>query len=244
MISECGIRIAECGMHDPRELCSAAVGARAGIRAPQSRIPQSAIRSPQSRRAFTLVELLVVITILGILTALVLGVAAVAAGTARQARSEAMVARLHTLVVDYWDSFRNRRVELNDTVELQINSLAANNIPTGPALAEARLYGLRETLILEVPDRWSDLLGMSLGDAADAPPPAANARAPGYLAARPALTQMFLRRYEQVRSATNKLKNAPNTVGDLRQNQGAECLYMIVTMATADGEARGMFKES
>src|SRR5690606_827021 len=44
--------------------------------------------------------------------------------------------------------------------------------------------------------------------------------------------------------AINSLTGDPNTAEVITDNQGAECLYMIVMFATADGEARGLFAEN
>ena len=47
------------------------------------------------------------------LAALVLGVAAVAGETAREQHSKHVVQRLHTLLMDHYNTFKNRRVRLN-----------------------------------------------------------------------------------------------------------------------------------
>src|SRR5690606_39906930 len=44
--------------------------------------------------------------------------------------------------------------------------------------------------------------------------------------------------------AINSLTGDPNTAEVITDNQGAECLYMIVMYATANGEARGLFNEN
>src|SRR4051812_39183461 len=64
------------------------------------------------RSAVTLIELLVVMLIISILAALVLGVAAIASETARQAQSRHLVERLHTLLTDYYGTYKTRRVKL------------------------------------------------------------------------------------------------------------------------------------
>ena len=63
-------------------------------------------------RGVTLVELLITILIISILAALILGVAAVAGETAREAQTRNIVTRLHTLLAEYYDTYKTRRVQL------------------------------------------------------------------------------------------------------------------------------------
>jgi prepilin-type N-terminal cleavage/methylation domain-containing protein len=222
------------------------------------RTRHSALRT---RSGFTLIELLVVILIISILAALVLGVAAVAAETARQSQSRHIVERLHTLLIEHWDTYKSRRVKLrvSDTgasppngIEDQITTAFANNpAAKNRALAEARLYAMREMMLMEVPDRWSDVLlndvgtgplGQNDGDPS-APRPVAQANAPLYLSGRTELSNVYLRRYASLVGRINTITGIANTAGDIKRNQGAECLYMIVTLACGDGEARTMFGE-
>ncbi len=86
------------------------------------------------------------------------------------------------------------------------------------AAALARLRAIRELMKMEMPDRWSDVINdpVLLLDR-------------GGTARRTALSQAYLRRHDA-------LSPAPST-----QFQGAECLYMIITMATGEGEALSFF---
>jgi prepilin-type N-terminal cleavage/methylation domain-containing protein len=212
--------------------------------------PHSALRT---RAGVTLIELLVVILIISILAALVLGVAAVAGETARQAQTKHMVERLHTLLTEFYGTFKTRRVRLNPAVEAKINGDTTKTAAQKrQLLAEARLYALREIMLMEIPDRWSDVL------LAPVPTPAGGAvpMAPIYVVAtgsttstgqtgfglygRTPLAAAYLRRYQQI--AANAV--TADQVTALTDNQGAECLYMIITMACGDGEARSQFKEA
>jgi prepilin-type N-terminal cleavage/methylation domain-containing protein len=197
------------------------------------------------RRGFTLIELLVAITIIGILAGLILGVASVAGETARHRQTEQIIARLHTLLMEHYDTYKTRRVALRQQVIDGINDPKSrlSGAEKGRALAEARLYALRELMLMEVPDRWSDILLTAVP-----PTNAGNVAAwyPIYLDVsgssngRTELANVYLRRYFQY--ARNA--NTQEEVESLTDNQGAECLYLIITLATGEGEARGLFGES
>lgn len=226
---------------------------------------RSDLRQPrfQSSRAFTLVELLVAMAIISILGALLVGVAAVATETARRARSEQMVSRLHTLLVDYYEGFQNRRVELSElrrgnsdpigagaaiddalspvkTTDLQ--QLRLNQRNRGRMLAAGRLYALRELMIMEMPDRWSDLMLTAVANLNDLRDN--NVRPPVYASERSGLSRLMVRKLLALRGQTNAITGDPNTIEEILANQSAECLYLVITLATGDGEARGLFSES
>lgn len=193
------------------------------------------------RRGMTLVELLVAILIIAILGALVIGVAAVAGETARESRTRNMVDRLHTLVMEHMDTYKNRRIKLSPTVEQTIsqnNSLIDRQ--KREAIAEARLYAVREMMLSEMPDRWSDVLLSPVPSS----PSVNDGLAPLYLPQRTSLSNVYLRRYQQLVGRENTITGNRNTRADILSNQGAECLYLLVTLATADGEARTLFHES
>lgn len=190
---------------------------------------------PRLSFGITLIELLITMLIISILAGLILGVASVAGETAREAHTRNMVARLHTLLMQHYDTYKTRRVRLTPALEAEIDSRFAGNATVrGRVLAEARLYALREMMVMEIPDRWSDVL---LTDVGNAP------LAPLYLAVRPELANFYLRRYVALTSRKNDLTGKTNTAEELIRNQGAECLYMVITLATGDGEARTLFHE-
>lgn len=104
---------------------------------------QEATRS--LRAAFTLVELLVVITIIGILAAMVLGVLNSARETARRSRTEALIAKLDVIVLERYDSYRTRRVSIDTR---------GKNPQTASVM---RLDAIRETMRMEMPQCWDDV---------------------------------------------------------------------------------------
>jgi hypothetical protein len=124
--------------------------------------------------------------------------------------------------------------------------LNANSAVKGRLRAEARLYALREMILMEVPDRWSDVLLNSVPST----PSSAVALSPVYLDVsystngRTELANLYLRLYGRIAAATNKNSGNPNTKNDILANQSAECLYMIIMNACGDGEARTLFPES
>jgi len=203
-----------------------------------SRTISSTGGSAAARPAFTLIELLVTISIIAILGTLLLGAAAVAAETGRAARTKQMITRLHTLLMEHYETYRDRRVDLDPTIESYINTVSG--VRKGELIAEARMHALRETMITEMPDHWSDILL--------APVPANPARvslpSPALYAdmgrsgiRRTALGELLFRKYQRI-AARSPSREA------LLKNQSAECLYLVIMFATGDGKARGLFKES
>lgn len=214
-----------------------------------------------SRWGMTLVELLIAISIIAILSALLLGVAGKAGETAREARTKQLITRLHSLVQERYESYRTRRVELMGYSDTSVHrtSLTTNGGFAFPSdikpfgqepriTTYTRLAGLRELVKLEMPDRWSDIVGppgLPTDDDDDAPT-IDSIQTLEFLRETPSLHSLYLRKYNELadNNFLNSETNAPNTVGALRENQNAEMLYMVVMNATADGEARGLFKET
>ncbi|TWT38020.1 hypothetical protein KOR34_29880 [Posidoniimonas corsicana] len=186
------------------------------------------------RTGFTLVELLVTMAIIAILASMLLGASTLAMNTARVSRTESLVTRLHTLLSQHYDSFRHRRVELNDATLAAVASSTNRN-----ELAKARLFATREQLKMDLPDRWSDITLLPVTALTQYPQNAA--ANPTYLRQRSAMSSMFLRRYNR---SIQSLQDSGGSVEDLLANQGAECLYLIVMLACGDGEAAGLFKET
>jgi type II secretory pathway pseudopilin PulG len=183
-------------------------------------------RLARLRRAVTLIELLIVMLIITILAGLILGVAAVAGETARESQSKHTVLRLHKLLMDHYDTYKTRRVKVRDEVlrgiELQ-NWTAARK---GQAKAAARLYALRELMIMEIPDRWSDI---TLTDNSQVRYPYFLDVSQSGTSGRTALSSIYLRRCQQATPTA--------------EHQGAECLYLVITLACGEGEARSQFGE-
>jgi prepilin-type N-terminal cleavage/methylation domain-containing protein len=230
------MRSAECGERSA-EGQNNAVAVRAGSGSQPSAL------SPQPPRGVTLVELLITITIISILAGLILGVASLAGEKARENQTRHVVQRMHQLLMEHYDSYKTRRVRLSEAISNNYGTGIIDKLPSlsdaqkGRLRAEARLYAMREMMLMEIPDRWSDIYLADVN--------ASLKGEPVYLAgsdgkpARTALANVYLRRL-------NAIASAPDFPGTdkLIENQGAECLYLVITLATGDGEARGLFAEN
>ncbi len=215
------------------------------------------LRSPaltaRPRLGFTLVELLVVIAIIGILSTLLLGVAAGVATTGRVSRTKGVVDRIHTLVMQQYDTYRTRRAVVNSSAGTPTDTrlkAATSGGQRGAIMAESRLYALRELMMLEMPDRWSDVWLAPVPFSGSSNPLAVVTAAqsgsvgvPRFLASSSGsayggptpLNEAYRREYARIARTAS--------MDAILANQGAECLYMTVMFATADGEARGLFAE-
>ncbi|MCI0331957.1 MAG: type II secretion system GspH family protein [Planctomycetes bacterium] len=192
---------------------------------------------PRLRRAVTLVELLITMLIISILAGLILGVASIAAENGREAKTRQMVVRLHNLLMEHYGTYKTRRVRVRQQVIDEIDGLNVNAAQKGRHKAEARLMALRELLVMEVPDRWSDVALAPIGD---------NPEYPYFNQERTALANTFLRKYLPMLNGANALSGQKRleALAAIQANEGAECLYMVITLATGDGEARSFFHES
>ena len=94
------------------------------------------------RRAFTLIELLITIAIIGIMASMALFAMATAQETARADKTKALVAKLDAIVKAKYEAYRTRRVPINP-------GQGAN-----PAVvAQQRLNGLHFLMSQELPER-------------------------------------------------------------------------------------------
>ena len=94
---------AECGMNAAKSCCAPAF----------SSTQHSAFKLQHSRhpsRGITLIELLITMTIIAIISALIMGTAASAIENAREKRTQALIAKIHTLIMERYASYGTRRV--------------------------------------------------------------------------------------------------------------------------------------
>jgi prepilin-type N-terminal cleavage/methylation domain-containing protein len=107
-------------------------------------IPHSTLRTPHS--AFTLVELLVVMAIMGILASIVLFALAGVTESAKFDKTKATIEKLSTIVMAKYESYRTRRAPI---------TIPAGTIPR--VAAQWRVDAIRELMRLEMPDRLTDI---------------------------------------------------------------------------------------
>ncbi len=172
------------------------------------------------RKGFTLVELLITMAIIAILAGLLLGAMFSATETAKEAKTRSTIAKLHTLVMAKYESYKTRRVPIMVDANTSLD-------PTDPMFnryltiaAPCRLDALHELMRLEMPDRFSDII--------DNPVTAIQFDKFGVPVgsikiARPSVSSGYLRRLAPVFAA----KGNPSATVPYK-NHGAECLYMLV----------------
>ncbi len=131
---------------------------------------------PTARRqsGFTLVELLVTVTIIAILAAAVLAALNAARQTARAAKTKATIAKLDQVIMRRYDSYMTRRVPI---------STSGMNPDDA---ARKRLDAIRDLMRMEMPERWNDVND----------PPFNYITTSGVNIPRPALSQRYLQYYQ------------------------------------------------
>ncbi|HEX3997538.1 MAG TPA: prepilin-type N-terminal cleavage/methylation domain-containing protein [Pirellulales bacterium] len=161
-------------------------------------------RGHRARRAgFTLVELLVTMGIMVVLAALVAVAVGGAQESAQIAHTRAVIARIHTLLMDRYESYRWRRLPIQITPG------------SSPAVAaQLRCNAVRELMRMELPDRWTDITD-----------------APAVLSGRTAAAQSYYTYYTSANPTDATY-------------QGADCLYLIVTMGLEENDILENFSQS
>jgi len=116
-----------------------------------------------ARGGFTLVELLVSISIITLLASMVLVALAGVQETAREDRTRAQIARIDTLISEKWEQYRTRRIPISPAMRNSVRQLGRFNsnqaaIERIRLMEKPRVDMLRELMRMELPDRKSDLL--------------------------------------------------------------------------------------
>ncbi len=170
------------------------------------------------RRAFTLVELLVVMTILGLLASMVMFALASAQESARFAKTESTINKLNAIIMRKYDSYRTRRVPVDIMGVAKFKGLVNANATAVPprVAAQIRVDALRELMRMEMPDSFSDI--------SDAPITKWKTGSQTVTMTRPSPSQAYF--------STLQNKNAAALNSTTLQQ--AMCLYLIVTKGCDD----------
>ncbi len=206
---------------------------------------------PCARGAFTLVELLVAVTIIVILSTLILFGMSGVQKLAKVQRAKAQVSRLHELIAEKWESLDSRRVpSVNlgyyyaSTTPLQAHpwwdQLWRNDWgrPATASVAETtafdRLRKLRELARIEMPERASDIFFFRASQPTQV-------RQPDLWPAIPADLRYF---YSFVCNHARSWQNPAASDYWANQYASAECLYMIVSrMEVGEASTLEFFNE-
>lgn len=220
---------------------------------PQPLAPRARCRRHPARSAFTLVELLITVSIIAIMATMVLFAAYSAQEMARAQRTKALIARLDAIIKAKYESYRYRRVPTNlqdegvdrsgdGTLQFpgEIPDVNSNG-SLDPGIDFADFNGDGLPTLFTAPlrskiriDALREVMRMELpdrlSDIMDDPVTPLGFPVPLRIT-RPAVSQAYLRR---VQSAAN-----PPT-GEFIE---AECLYMIITQAQQeDADDRSSIK--
>lgn len=184
--------------------------------------------SPTARRlplttkpAFTLVELLVSITILSILASLVLFALAGVEESAKRDKTIATIRKLNTLVMAKYESYRTRRIPIT--------------IPPGRttmAAASYRVDCIRDLMRMEMPDRYTDIPDPFAVSPTDMPTTHSDPTNPlSPLIPIPSAAVAY-------RAKLRQLSSAP-----LLAYEGAKCLYLFVSLGLDDPDVMSLFND-
>jgi prepilin-type N-terminal cleavage/methylation domain-containing protein len=193
-------------------------------------------RSRRDRRkydnAFTLIELLLVITIIGILTGISVTITRQAYHTARVARTNATITKLDRVIMEMYADFENRRVPSpnfgsSSTVQAQVTQAA-------------RLWFLRDMIRMEMPCNWEEVtkgpvqMRFQYGpNAADIVPSGGSGTNWGVKVDDSPLRQLYRKAYEDAVMRSN--------VATVNRFASAKCLYLVVMYGNP--EVRELFQD-
>jgi len=182
------------------------------------------------RRAFTLVELLVVIVIIGILAAMVMGALQAAREAAREAATKATIVKLHNILMQRYEGYFSRRVPIacvtcpsawSDGTALT----AYERQQWNKANVWKRLNCMRDLIRMEMPDARSDISNGPI-QFHFTPPDGGSFHdsQPDYATPLPPLHRLYA---------------AKTPTGNM---DAAKCLYLVVSMGSP--EAMEQFSQS
>ena len=170
-----------------------------------------ATRHPAIRTAFTLVELMVVVVIVGMLASAVLFAMYGLLDEAKGDRTKTQIARIDRFIMDRWEAFRTRQVRVAMSGGAKTNPMLLNR---------SRLNAIRELMRLELPDRVTDVAtdpvsGVSL----------------------PTLARGYRRKCFILLGPDPGNPSKPNYSRWSTAHEGSECLFLILTALNEDGSS-------
>ncbi len=122
---------------------------------------QNKPQPPRFRPSFTLVELLIAISIIGIMSGMILFAMLGAQNDARVARTRGTIQKLNDIVLQQWEEYRYKSVDVRIPTFAK-TPIPGSNPPRYPVspreIARLRMLVLRDTMRMEMPDRITDLL--------------------------------------------------------------------------------------
>lgn len=199
-------------------------------------------------RAFTLIELMLVMGMMAILMAATGLALAQAMEQGRASRTQAQIARIHSLLMTRFDTYRSRSIRLVNSTGIQSAnpswSIADQNLFNAQRRVD-RLRGIRMTMRLEMPDCLRDLFDFDAsGNVIPVYDPLgaatiSNITLPGAslnvitTLRRPTLSDSYFRR---VQTAMTNFGGRFATTGD---NAPSECLYLTLS-SIQDGDTNGL----
>ncbi len=169
-----------------------------------------------ARRAFTLVELMVVIMIIVILSSLTLAGLAGVRQRAREDKTKSTIRKIDAIIRPMYDSYRTRRVQVDSSL-----------FPSPRDAAVEKLRQLRLLMTREMPDSWLDAMPST--------PPVTNSAAERRYASHYLRLTGSSPRFLQTNPANGE------TFGNLYAS--AETLHMILALGGYEPDALELFRQ-
>lgn len=204
------------------------------------------------RRSFTIVELLIVISLIGVLAASLLSALYTVGEDAKEARTRAQIMKLHELIMEQWDSYLTRPLQMISISGLPLSpepfvdanqdgvwesgeaytDRNGNNSYDRECIAFFRQLALHDLMRMELPDRITDLTHAPIS-------PLLFAGVNWGRQVPPAKWLSFRRKAGIVGTGTPGSAPAAAPAAWSIEYQGAECLYLIVSQIS-DGDSKAL----